>query len=124
MWSSASGLRFLGDLPGGAFQSVAYDINENGTVVGSGTTSSGVQAFVWDQTNGMNGLELMADFTDCLASAINNGNPAKIVGYCYSSTAAESCIWNSATGRIIESLGGCRKGTQRITRATSMTQGR
>jgi len=41
----------LGDLPGGIFESIAYDVSADGSVVVG--TSSGGGAFIWDATNGM-----------------------------------------------------------------------
>lgn len=105
VWSPSAGLNFLGDLPGGAYQSSAYDINDAGIVVGSSVTAAGWLAFVWDQANGLRALESLPGFSDCLARSINDESPAMIVGYCYSSTAAESCIWDAASGQVVETLG-------------------
>jgi probable HAF family extracellular repeat protein len=113
LWSASSGLRFLGDLPGGTYGSVAYDINDAGLVVGSSGSTAGPQAFVWEQSGGIRGLDTAPGFSGCLASAINNENPAKIAGYCYSPTAAESFVWDAATGRILESLGHLPEGYSR-----------
>ena len=40
----------LGDLPGGADQSVAYSIDSYGRVVGFGSTAAGSRAFIWTPT--------------------------------------------------------------------------
>uniref|UniRef100_UPI00286E5931 autotransporter domain-containing protein n=1 Tax=Sulfuritalea sp. TaxID=2480090 RepID=UPI00286E5931 len=46
--------RLLGDLAGGSFQSVAYGVNSDGSVVvGRGTSASGQEAFRWTQAGGM-----------------------------------------------------------------------
>lgn len=48
----------LGDLAGGAFESIAYAVSDDGQViVGRGTTDQGVAAFIWDATNGMRNLQ-------------------------------------------------------------------
>jgi len=50
----------LGDLPGGRFRSGAEAVSANGSVVvGFGTTSTEgeIEAFIWDQTNGMRNLK-------------------------------------------------------------------
>jgi probable HAF family extracellular repeat protein len=48
----------LGDLQGGAFESVAYDVSDDGSiVVGVGTTAApGDRAFIWDAAHGMRDL--------------------------------------------------------------------
>jgi len=48
----------LGDLPGGDFKSIAYAVSCDGsTVVGSGTSPDGIEAFIWDDSRGMRRLE-------------------------------------------------------------------
>lgn len=48
----------LGDLPGGEFRSFATDASLDGSViVGAGTSVSGLEAFVWDPSNGMRELD-------------------------------------------------------------------
>ena len=49
-------LTALGDLNGGAFLSQANDINNAGQVVGYSLSSPHFEAFIWDETNGMQGL--------------------------------------------------------------------
>ena len=53
----------LGDLPGGSFSSFASGVSSDGSVVvGSGRSSSGGEAFIWDETNGMRALiQILAD---------------------------------------------------------------
>lgn len=59
VWDAVSGLRDLGDLPGGTVFSDAYDINNQGQVVGVSDTSAGYAPFIWDKTSGMRPLPLM-----------------------------------------------------------------
>ncbi len=50
----------LGDLPGGSFFSRAYAVSDDGSVVvgfGSTSTGWGMEAFIWDQANGMRNLK-------------------------------------------------------------------
>lgn len=48
----------LGDLAGGGFKSVAYDVSADGSViVGAGTSDVGSEAFIWDSVNGMRSLQ-------------------------------------------------------------------
>ena len=50
----------LGDFPGGAFFSEARDISSDGSVVvGSGIDEMGYRAFIWDEVNGMQDLNLV-----------------------------------------------------------------
>ena len=53
----------LGVLPGGTFTSQAWGASADGSVVvGSGYSASGLEAFVWDSTNGMRELDqVLAD---------------------------------------------------------------
>lgn len=47
----------LGDLPGGAFFSYAWAVNDDGSViVGAGTTDLGREAFIWDAFHGIRNL--------------------------------------------------------------------
>ena len=55
--SHAASFTPLGDLAGGDFHSGAFDVSGDGsTVVGYSSSASGDEAFVWDATNGMQGL--------------------------------------------------------------------
>ena len=48
----------LGDLPGGSFESFAFDMSADGSVVvGQGNGVLGREAFIWDATNGMQNLK-------------------------------------------------------------------
>jgi uncharacterized membrane protein len=48
----------LGDLSGGTFHSIAFDVSADGAiVVGFGNTAQGSEAFIWDATNGMRNLK-------------------------------------------------------------------
>ena len=50
----------LGDLSGGAYESTAFDVTDDGSVVvGRASTSEGLQAFIWDTEDGM---RLLQDF--------------------------------------------------------------
>ena len=53
-WTAAGGFHGLGDLAGGAFESMAFDVSADGaTVVGVAQTELGPEAFVWDAAHGM-----------------------------------------------------------------------
>ena len=56
-WTQATGMVGLGDLPGGAFTSLALRVSADGAVaVGRSESASGVEAFRWTQATGMVGL--------------------------------------------------------------------
>jgi probable HAF family extracellular repeat protein len=71
-WTAAGGTVALGDLPGGAFQSYAYALSADGSVIAGRATIEGPvgpfgggskpRAFVWDAANGMRDLQqVLAD---------------------------------------------------------------
>ncbi|NOX58234.1 MAG: PEP-CTERM sorting domain-containing protein [Planctomycetes bacterium] len=53
----------LGDLSGGAFSSFANGgVSADGSViVGGGSTTSGSEAFIWDEGNGMRNLQVVLE---------------------------------------------------------------
>jgi probable HAF family extracellular repeat protein len=56
-WTAATGMVGLGDLPGGTAYSEAQAVSPDGMiVVGGSMTGAGVEAFIWDATNGMRRL--------------------------------------------------------------------
>lgn len=59
IWSQATGLTGLGDLPGGHYFSEARDVSADGSVVvGIGTRSGlSAEAMIWDRVNGMRHLK-------------------------------------------------------------------
>jgi uncharacterized membrane protein len=79
----------LGDLAGGGFTSVANAVSGDGSViVGYGNSASGVEAFIWDETNGMRELDqvlinLGVDLTGwSLYEALGiSADGTRIVGY-------------------------------------------
>ena len=51
-------MQALGDFPGGEFYSIVYSLSADGKIaVGEGTTERGLEAFLWDEENGMRLLE-------------------------------------------------------------------
>ena len=56
-WTAAEGLVGLGDLPGGACESIAFGISsDGGTIVGSANSESGQEAFLWTKAAGMRSM--------------------------------------------------------------------
>ncbi len=79
VWSSATGLHDIGDLPDGDDGSVAYKINSVGQIVGGGGAATGFRAFLWTPTspNGITGSmidlgELPGGLDESLAASIND----------------------------------------------------
>ena len=72
-WNAvAATFRSLGDLPGGAFQSEANGVSADGSVVvGSGSSSSGWEAFRWTSAQGMVGLGLPNEGAGTTASDVS-----------------------------------------------------
>lgn len=70
LWREGQGMIGLGDLDGGAFQSWAYGVSDDGSVVvgrasipgpcGPFGCGSDGRAFIWDATNGMRDLQQLA----------------------------------------------------------------
>ena len=57
-WTPDDAMVGLGDLPGGEFHSLAKAISGDGSVIiGSGTTTSGAEAFIWTDAAGMRPLQ-------------------------------------------------------------------
>jgi probable HAF family extracellular repeat protein len=57
-WTIAGGMQPLGDLPGGDYYSHAKGVSADGAiVVGYSSTPIGLEAFIWDQDNGMRNLK-------------------------------------------------------------------
>ena len=93
--SSASAASFtpLGDLAGGNFFSAAYGVSWDGsTVVGESISASGTEAFVWDPTNGMQGLGDLpgGDFSSAAYGVSADGST--IVGTSGSSSGFEAFV--------------------------------
>jgi len=89
------GMVGLGDLPGGALDSVAFDISADGSVVvGRAAGARGAEAFRWTEAGGMVGLgDVGAGATDSQALAVS-ADGSVIVG----SGARGAIIWDAAHG--------------------------
>jgi len=102
LWSGTS-LAVLGDLPGGAHQSEAWDITPDGrTIVGQGAVVGGNAAFRWtDPATGGIGFESLGDLpggsVECLAKAVS-ADGSVVVGYGTTSSGLRAFIWTEAAG--------------------------
>lgn len=70
VWDRASGVRDLGELPGGEDFSQAKAINNAGTVVGLSYAEDGYRAFVWAASYGLRDLNTLIDSNSVPAGMI------------------------------------------------------
>ncbi len=93
-WTQAGGMVLLGDIPGGSFESEAYGVNQDGSVVvGRGSASNSV-AFRWTQSGGMVSLGILPKGLSSWAYGVS-GDGSIVVG---PTLAAGAFKWTQATG--------------------------
>ena len=96
MWDADRNPITLGDLPGGSNEGNAIDVSNDGSViVGWVQSSNGVEAFRWDDQNGMIGLGTLGSHS--FASAVS-GDGTVIVGSSLPSGGNDVFIWNETDG--------------------------
>ncbi len=81
-WTQSGGMQALGDLSGGNFGSLAWNISADGNViVGQGVSHNGYEAFRWTSSGGLVALGDLSGgtFSSCALDA--SGNGSVIVGY-------------------------------------------
>ena len=116
----------LGDLPGGAFQSEAFGVSADGSViVGYGTSASGKEAFRWQGgvMTGLGDLDGGQFLSQAFAVSADGGT---IVGTAYDDTGPTAMIWTQAQGmrRLQDALvanGGFIPSGWRLTVATAIS---
>ncbi len=90
----------LGDLPGGQTISVAYDINNNSKAVGWSASENYVEAFIWDEVNGIRPLDHLPDGSFAAqANAINNLD--QVTGIALTPQGTRAFVWSEVEGLII-----------------------
>jgi probable HAF family extracellular repeat protein len=89
----------LGDLPGGAFNSLAFGVSGDGSVVvGQSYSASGLEAFRWTQSEGIVGLgDLSGGLFQSVAIGVS-GDGSVVVGDSYSASGQEAFRWTQAGG--------------------------
>jgi probable HAF family extracellular repeat protein len=89
----------LGDLPGGSFNSQAFGVSANGSVVvGRGNSASGTEAFRWTSGGGMVGLgDLPGGSFSSLAFDVS-ADGSVVVGGSVSASGNEAFIWDQENG--------------------------
>ena len=94
-------LTALGDLPGGAFSSVASAVSGDGTVVIGGSSSAGIgEAFRWTQSGGMVGLGDLPGGSFFSTAVDTNSDGSVVVGYSTSGSGREAFRWTQGTGLV------------------------
>ena len=91
----------LGDLPGGEFDSQAYSVSADGSVVtGKAKTANGDQAFRWTEDGGMIGLGDLPGGTVASKANFMSADGSIIVGESQSSNGMEAFRWTEADGMV------------------------
>jgi probable HAF family extracellular repeat protein len=108
LWTNKSGAVWLGDLPGGDFDSGARGVSANGKViVGSGNSALGREAFLWTSEGGMVGLgDLPGGDFESEAIAVS-ADGSVVVGNSRTGTfddptpiVEEGFVWTQANGML------------------------
>jgi probable HAF family extracellular repeat protein len=101
-WTQQSGPLWLGDLDGGGYQSVAFGVSADGTVVvGRGISNLGDEAFRWDAQHGMVGLGDLPGGGFFSTAYAASADGAVIVGHgAASGVACEAFRWTADTGMV------------------------
>ncbi|MCH7603849.1 MAG: HAF repeat/PEP-CTERM domain-containing protein, partial [Planctomycetes bacterium] len=91
----------LGDLPGGSFESLAFAVSADGSVVvGDSISASGFEAFRWTSGGGMISLgDLPGGFFDSSASGVS-ADGSVVVGHSASASGNEAFRWTSGGGMV------------------------
>ena len=99
LWRAATGLRDLGDLPGGSPQGLARALSANGSVVvGHAGSAAGEEAFVWTESGGMIGLGDLDGGSFFSRGHGVSGDGAVVVGLGKSVSGDEAILWTAHDG--------------------------
>jgi uncharacterized membrane protein len=99
-WTRAGGLVGMGDLPGGAPTSLAYDATNNGVIIGAGSTGPSMpQAFRWTEETGMVGLGYLPGHTASLGAGVSYDGSI-VVGSSTGNTGSVPFRWTAETGMV------------------------
>ncbi|MCU7241850.1 MAG: PEP-CTERM sorting domain-containing protein [Microcystis aeruginosa WS75] len=102
--AQAASFQGLGDLPGGSFESSAYGVSANGSVVvgeGNDTGATGTEAFRWTQGTGMVGLGDLSGGSFVSSAGGVSADGSVVVGQSYSANGSEAFRWTQATGMVV-----------------------
>ncbi len=99
-WTAETGTAYLGDLPGGEFESTPYDVSADGSViVGIGSSEFGPEAFRWTPEEEMVGLGFLPGGSFSYAYGVS-ADGSTIVGMSYSDFGLEAFRWTADGGMI------------------------
>jgi probable HAF family extracellular repeat protein len=98
-WTEAGGTVGLGDLSGGGFWSIAYDVSADGSVVVGTGRSEHNEPYYWTEATGMVGLGGLSTFIEGDAHAIS-ADGSVIVGRSTSSLGDEAFRWTAEDGMV------------------------
>lgn len=101
-WMADGTFEGLGDLPGGSFDSAAYDVSADGSIIiGAGTSALGEEAFRWTQATGMVGLgDLPGGTNESVALGVSSIGDV-VVGYSVDApTRRQAFRWTAVTGMV------------------------
>lgn len=86
----------LGDLPMGSDRSYAYGVNNNGQVVGRGSSPGGTyEPFLWEKDAGMQGLGVLGDGSS-ISTAVSINDNGQVVGR----SDGRGFLWQEDTGLV------------------------
>lgn len=109
-WDKTTGVEGLGDLAGGATDSIGRDVSGDGlTIVGNGTSTLGSEAFRWTLAGGMVGLGDFAGGTFQSTAFGVSHDGSVIVGRGRTAAGPEAFRWDATNG--LQSLTGLPVGT-------------
>jgi len=101
VFAATASFQGLGDMPGGVFNSRAFDVSADGsTVVGYSISASGTEAFRWTLSGGMVGLgDLPGSSFESKANAVS-ADGSTIVGIGISASGPEAFRWTLSGGMV------------------------
>jgi hypothetical protein len=98
-WTTAGVFQLLGDLAGGAVQSSAAGLSNDGTtIVGSSSSGLGTEAFLWTAAGGMVPLGDLAGGAFDSRAVDASGNGSVIVGLATAAAGPTAFIWDAVHG--------------------------
>lgn len=100
LWKNGQ-IQSLGDWPGGAYSSAAWDVSDDGKyVVGAGHNDLGMEAFLWSEDVGMIGLGDLPDGThQSYAYGVSNDGSIVVGGACADS-GLRAFRWTESEGMM------------------------
>jgi uncharacterized membrane protein len=102
-WTESEGMVFLGDLPGGEFESYGMGVSGDGSIVvgsaSSGFGSDDSEVFRWTREEGLTGMGVLPGHRRGGATAISSDG-STIVGISINNALFEAFRWTEADGMV------------------------